>query len=84
MFDVRSQGQVIYQIRIQGSLDRGWESWFEGISVIQETLEDGSHITTLTGHVVDQAALRGILCHLWDLNSTVLSVVRTSAAADAP
>ncbi len=32
--------------------------------------------TTLTGKVTDQAALRGILCRLWDLNLAILSVCR--------
>jgi hypothetical protein len=35
--------------------------------------------TTLVGPVVDQAALRGLLCRLWDLNLTLISVRRLAA-----
>jgi hypothetical protein len=63
-----------YQIKVQGKLDEGWSDWFSGMTV---TFEEGSTpITTLTGTVADQAALRGILCKLWDLNLTLVSVRR--------
>ena len=51
-----------YQIKVQGGLDEGWSDWFSGMTV---TFESG--ITTLTGAVTDQAALRGILSRIWDL-----------------
>jgi hypothetical protein len=41
-----------------------------------EWADDGSPSTTLTGPVADQAALRGLLCALWDLNLTLISVAR--------
>ena len=63
--------QTIYQIKMQGKLDEKWSDWFNEMTV---TLE--SDITTLTGAVVDQAALRGILDKVWDLNLTLISVNR--------
>ncbi len=63
--------QTIYQIKVQGKLDAKWSDWFNGLTV---TLE--SDITTLTGAVVDQAALRGILDKIWDLNLTLISINR--------
>jgi hypothetical protein len=38
-------------------------------------------VTALTG-LVDQAALRGILNRIWDLNLTVLSVISTEVSND--
>lgn len=62
---------VRYQIKVQGRLDEGWSDWFAGLTV---TFESG--VTTLTGPVADQSALRGILTRIWDLNLTLLSVTR--------
>ncbi len=68
-----------YEIKVQGVLDTAWSELFPGMTL---TIEDGtpecdarSHITTLTGPVADQAALRGILNKLWDLNLTLISVI---------
>ena len=60
-----------YQIKVQGRLDEGWSDWFAGLTV---TFENG--VTTLTGAVADQPALRGILTSIWDLNLTLISVNR--------
>ncbi|MBE9507668.1 MAG: hypothetical protein IMY86_06415 [Chloroflexi bacterium] len=62
-------GPMTYQIQVQGKLDEDWSDWFRGMTV---AFEGGT--TTLTGPVADQAALRGILTRIWDLNLTVLSV----------
>ena len=67
-------GPMTYQIQVQGRLDEGWSDWFSGMTV---TFESG--VTTLTGPVADQAALRGILTKIWDLNLTLLSVTRGGA-----
>ena len=66
---------VTYQIKMEGKLDEGWSDWFSGMTV---TFEGGSApITTLTGAVADQSALRGILAKIWDLNLTLISVNRS-------
>ncbi len=62
-------GPMTYQIQVQGRLDEDWSDWFSGMTVTFE----GS-VTTLTGTMTDQAALRGILTRVWDLNLTVISV----------
>lgn len=59
-----------YQIKAQGMLDETWSDWFGGMAV---EFENG--ITTLTGEVTDQAALRGVLCKLWDLNLALISLL---------
>ncbi len=67
----------VYEIKVEGRLDEGWSGWFEGLAI---TLEQGSPetppVTTLTGAVADQAALRGILTTLWNLNLDLISVTR--------
>jgi len=68
--------QAVYQIKVQGKLDEKWSDWFSGLTVTCETVTLESNITTLTGPVVDQAALRGILDKIWDLNLTLISVNR--------
>ena len=67
---------VVYEIQVQGELDRGWEEWLSGLSVTHEYAGEQPCTTTLTGAVADQSALRGIVCKLWDLNLTLISVRR--------
>ena len=61
---------VIYQIRIKGHLGHEWTDWFEGLTV---TLEDDG-TTLLTGLVIDQAALHGLLKKVRDLGMPLVSV----------
>ncbi len=61
---------LTYQIRLQGHLGPQWTAWFEGLSI---TLEDNGD-TLLTGAIVDQAALYGLLKKVRDLGMTLLSV----------
>ena len=61
---------MVYQIRIKGHLSRQWTDWFEGLTI---TLEDNGN-TLLTGTVIDQAALHGILKKVRDLGMPLLSV----------
>ena len=62
---------LVYQIRIKGHLGREWADWFGGLTV---TLEANGE-TLLTGPVVDQAALYGVLRKVRDLGMPLLSVV---------
>ncbi len=63
---------MVYQIRIKGHLGRQWTDWFEGLAI---TLEDNGE-TLLTGPVVDQAALHGLLKKVRDLAMPLVSVMR--------
>jgi hypothetical protein len=60
----------IYKIRLKGHLDDKWADRFEGLTI---TLEDNGD-TLLTGPVVDQAALHGLLKKVRDLGMPLLSV----------
>ena len=62
---------LVYQIRIKGHLGREWTEWFAGLAI---TLEDNGE-TLLTGPVVDQAALHGVLRKVRDLGMPLLSFV---------
>jgi hypothetical protein len=71
---------MVYQIRIKGHLGRQWTDWFGGLTL---TLEDNGEML-LTGPVVDQAALHGVLRTVRDLGMPLLSVIRvTPGQADA-
>ena len=65
---------MVYQIRIKGHLGRQWTDWFGGLTI---TLEDNGE-TLLTGPVVHQAALHGLLRKVRDVAMPLLSVVRVS------
>jgi hypothetical protein len=59
-----------YVIRLKGYIDQGWSEWLDGFSISYEA--NGN--TVLSGPVVDQAALHGLLAKVRDLNMTLLSV----------
>ena len=71
---------MVYQIRVKGHLGHQWADWFEGLTI---TLEENGE-TLVTGPVVDQAALHGLLRRVRDLGVPLLSVIRlTPGDADA-
>jgi hypothetical protein len=63
---------AVYRIRIKGHLGPQWRDWFGGLAI---TLEDNGE-TLLTGPVVDQAALHGLLRKVRDLGMPLISAVR--------
>jgi len=63
---------MIYQIRLKGQLGHQWAEWFEGLTI---TLADSGD-TLLTGPIVDQATLHGLLKKVRDLGMPLLSVNR--------
>jgi hypothetical protein len=70
-----------YEIRIKGHLDNRWADRFPGLTIT--TLDNGE--TLLTGPVVDQAALHGLLRKVRDLGMPLLSVIQVELEqADEP
>jgi len=71
MAEVNALAQpTIYQIRVRSHLGSDWTDWFGGLTI---TLEDDGN-TLLTGPVVDQAALYGVLKKVRDLGMPLVSV----------
>jgi hypothetical protein len=75
-FTAKFDQPATYQLKVQGRLDERWLHWFDGLSIDAETTEDGSTVTVLTGFVVDQAALYGLISRMRDLGLALLSVER--------
>jgi len=60
----------VYTFKIRGHLSQQWMTWFDGLTVVLE--EDGN--TLLSGPVIDQSALHGILKKIRDLGMPLLSM----------
>ena len=63
----------IYHIRVKGTLDDKWADWFEGF--VMASRDNGE--TLLSGAVVDQAALHGMLARVHSLGLPLLLVAQT-------
>jgi hypothetical protein len=63
-------GGGCFEIHVKGHLNQDWSDWLEGLEM--KLLDDGEMI--LSGFIVDQAALIGVLNKLNRLNLTLLSV----------
>ena len=61
-----------YEIRLKGHLNARWADWFDGLTLTQES--DGT--TVLSGSVVDQAALHGLLGKVRDLGLPLIAVIQ--------
>ena len=64
--------QEVYQIVVKGHLDSEWSDWFDGLTI---TLV-GSGETILSGPIVDQTALHGVLIKIRDLALPLLGLSR--------
>ena len=69
-FEEKRFQHLYYEIRLKGHLDAQWADWFDGLTITLE--EDGD--TLLTGPVMDQAALHGLLKKVRDLGMPLVSV----------
>jgi hypothetical protein len=71
-----------YEICVKGHLDPRWSNWFEGFAMAQRhsdrsiALKDNGE-TQLSGPVVDQAALYGLLIKVRDLGLPLVSIMPT-------
>jgi hypothetical protein len=70
--DYSMETNTSYHIRIKGHLDERWMRWFEGLEVTQHPNGE----TLISGVVMDQAALHGILNRICDLGLELISVQR--------
>jgi hypothetical protein len=79
-FELNPGQPIIYQIRIHGHLGPQWENRFEGLSIKLEA--NGN--TLLTGRLVDQAALHGLLKKVRDLGLPLISVCPLESGSNNP
>jgi hypothetical protein len=72
-----------YRITIQGTLNSSWSRAFNDMNITNEHSADGVPFSVLTGQLVDQGALLGVLDHLHGLGFSLLRVecVEISSAA---
>jgi hypothetical protein len=68
----------IYSIRVKGYLDQERSGWFDGLTITHTT--DGE--TILSGPIVDQAALHGVLATIRDLGLPLLEVKQSNSSSD--
>jgi hypothetical protein len=64
-----------YEIQVQGLISQGWLDYLDELQIVVDG-EDGWAITTLTGCMLDQAALQGMLQKLYSLGLVLLRVER--------
>lgn len=69
-----------YEIRLKGHLADRWADWFGGLTIMLEAHGE----TRLSGPVVDQAALHGLLKKVRDLGMPIISVIRVAPGQSAP
>ena len=65
---------AIYQIKVQGELDKKWSSRLGDMQIKVIKSQGSKTLSELVGSVTDQAALSGILNSLNDLHLVILSV----------
>jgi hypothetical protein len=63
-----------YRIRILGTLDKKWSDYYGGMTIEHDIVLNQYPVTILTGRLVDQAALIGVINSLYDLGCPLLSV----------
>ena len=68
---------ILYKIRVKGHLDQHWSAWFDGMTVNNEASGD----TVISGPLMDQAALHSLLVKVFNLNLTLISVLRMETDA---
>ena len=68
---------MLYEIRVKGHLDQHWSAWFDGMTVNNEASGD----TVISGPLLDQAALHSLLVKVYNLNLTLISVLRMETDA---
>jgi hypothetical protein len=70
IMDADTTMPITYRIRVKGHLDPTWSAWFDGLSIIHEP--EGESV--LSGPIMDQAELFGVLIKVHDMNLVLVSV----------
>ena len=82
--DIGFEYPLVYTIRVIGHLEKSWSKRLSGLNIqpSNATLANGKEISTLTGELIDQAALLGVLNALYNLRLTIWSVECLGTPAD--
>lgn len=70
------KGSSHYQIIVEGELNESWSDWLGNVKLKKGNQEIDTSQTILLSEIPDQAALRGLLNRIWDLNLELISVNR--------
>ena len=76
------QKSTTYRIKVQGKLDQKWSDRLGGMRITVDCSSGQNAVTTLEGHLRDQAALAGVLNTLYELHLPVLSVESSVESVD--
>ena len=71
---IKMDGPVSYRIVVQGRLEELWSDRLGGLKITIHTQQENCTLTELSGEVLDQAALFGVLNTLYDLRLPLVSV----------
>lgn len=72
-----------YQITVEGKIDPSWADWLGGMQIGSRKEADDMTVTTLSGNIIDQTALRGIMNKLWDLNLALRSIQQVNPTSES-
>jgi hypothetical protein len=70
-FEKEEGAMTVYEICVKGHLDQHWSAWFDGMAIT-----NNAHGNTIISGQVDQAALHTLLIKVYNLNLTLISVLR--------
>ncbi len=82
MSDTAFSERAWYEIRVKGHLDERRAQWLGGLELASGFRSDGTPTTTLSGPIVDQAALHGVLAKIRDMGLQLISVDRLEKPED--
>jgi hypothetical protein len=71
---IRRDQPHVYRVIVQGRLGPEWGTTFGNLDLQTGSAEDGTPVTILSGKIMDQAALHGILQEIRDLGLMLLLV----------
>ena len=80
---MRTDQPAFYRIRVEGRLDPSWSDRMGGLA-IEAGGAESVPVTTLTGELIDQSALHGVLNALLELHLPILSTERLSTERESP
>ena len=64
----------LYKIVVEGELHESWSDWLGNVDLQRRNHGLDSCHTILLSEIPDQAALRGLLNRIWDLNLEIISL----------